>query len=314
MEYLIYICPVILIFYIIYIFTKYDGTEAYEKVHIEYYRDKDFTEYSPLVWSYIINRKFKKDTIIATILMYVKKGYISMTKKDDDYEFKLLKPLDDVNPLDKWGIKMFFKDRINIGNIQYLNNFNRYFWIEKTFGKFNEFQKDADSVIRAFLKQDNIIDYANEKMNKKNIIISYIAIIFSLICVMFSSSDIINYFGLSIFFITGYSLLVRIIENSEFTLLTHGVIFFASYFAIGNDNKYNMVLFITAMLTFLLIYVDNNIIRVKGKNGEVVEKALGLKRYIKDFSNIKEYSLEYLNLWDEYYIYSIALGMNKVIK
>lgn len=314
MEFVIYFCPVIVVAYIIYTLIRYSGTERYEKNHNEYYRDKNFTEYSPIVWSYIINRKFKKESVISTILMYVKKGYITMTKVEDDYEFKIIKPLDEIDELDLWTVGIFYKNRTGKGSIQYLSNFNRYIWIEKTFGAFNQFQNDMDCTIKAYLSKSKIINYVNKKTNKANIIFSFIIVLITFIISIILSNNLVNDIGYGIFFMIGYSLLVSVIEKSDSTRVAHGAIFFAVYFGVGGVNIYKIALLITAFLTFILIYIDDKIIIVKGQNGQVVDKALGLKRYIQDFSNIKNYKLESMQLWDEYYIYSIALGINKVVK
>lgn len=313
MENLIYIIPVIVIIYIVYIIVKYNGIEPYEKTHMEYYRDKNFTELSPIVWSYIIRKRFKKRTVIANVLLYVKKGYISMTKKNEDYEFKIVKSIAEINKLDLWAMVLFFRNKTSLGTVQYLSNFNRYMWIEKNFGSYSHFQKEADGIIKASLSENKIINYVDEKINKRNIIFSYFSVIVILIMSATLSANITDAIGFVILFLVGYSILVQVVEKSNYMLLAHGAIFFSAYFGMGTWNVYSLALIVTSILTFILIYMDDKFLRVKGKNGEVIEKALGLKRYIRDFSNIKEYGLEYLNLWDEYYIYSIALGMNKII-
>ncbi len=313
MENLIYILPIIVIIYIVYIIVKYTGIEKYEKTHIEYYRDRNFTELPPLAWSYIIDKKFKKESIIATILLYVKKGHIMMTKKNKEYEFKIVKSIDEINELDLWAINLFFRGKTRLKNRQYLSNFNRYIWIEKTFGKFKQFQNKSSDVIKEYLSKTDVIDYVDEKLNKNNIIFSYIVIIITLFISTMYSAEFGTSLILSIFFMVGYSLLIVMIEKSQLVLLAHGTIFFGVYFGIGGWNIYSLFLIITSLLTLILIYIDDKLLRVQGKNGEVIEKALGLKRYIRDFSNIKKYSLEHVHIWDEYYIYSIALGINKVV-
>jgi uncharacterized membrane protein len=313
MEFIIYIFPIIVLVYLIYIISKYSGTEPYNKIYNEYYRDKNFTEYSPVVWGYILNKKFKTETIISTILLYVKKGYISMNKIGNDYEFKIIKTITEIDELDIWTISLFFKKKIAIGTIQHLSNFNRYIWIEKSFGESKQFQNDANSIIKKYLSKIQAINYVDEKVNQKNIVFSYIICIMTLIFSVILSSNLATAIGLAVFFMVGYTLLIVVIEKSELTLLTHGMVFFAAYFGIGEFNINSLILLVTSLLTFLLIYTDNKMLRIKGNNGEVIEKALGLKRYIKDFSNMKKYNLDSINIWDEYYIYSIALGINKVV-
>ena len=311
MEFIIYLFPILVILNIIYNITKYSGIEPYEKKHIEYYRDKNFTEYSPIIWGYILNKKFKKETVISTVLLYVKKGYITMTKMDSEYEFRIKEDLKEIDEIDLWAIGLFFINGTTIGKIQYLSNFNRYMWIKTKFGLVKDFKKETDTFIKEYLSMKKIINYIDKKRNINNIIFSCVITMITLIFSIMVSANIIAAISMSVFFIIGYSTLILVIEKSKLELLAHGTIFFGSYFCMGMFNKYSLLLIVTALLTFVLIYIDDKILRVEGKNGEVIEKALGLKRYITDFSNIDKYNLESISVWDEYYIYSIALGINK---
>ena len=42
------------------------------------------------------------------------------------------------------------------------------------------------------------------------------------------------------------------------------------------------------------------------------EMIKGLKKYIIDYSNINEYDLYNIYLWDEYYVYAVALNIKHI--
>ena len=79
--------------------------------------------------------------------------------------------------------------------------------------------------------------------------------------------------------------------------------------------KVNYVLPLIILLAIIMgavIVFDDIVQRKKTKLANATEMIKGLKRYIQDYSNIDEYDLYNVNLWDEYYIYAIALGIKKI--
>lgn len=42
------------------------------------------------------------------------------------------------------------------------------------------------------------------------------------------------------------------------------------------------------------------------------EMIKGLKKYINDYSNISEYDLRHICLWNKYYVYAVAMNIKKI--
>ena len=52
--------------------------------------------------------------------------------------------------------------------------------------------------------------------------------------------------------------------------------------------------------------------RKKTNIANAYEMIKGLKKYIIDYSNIDEYDIYNIYLWDEYYVYAVALDIKKI--
>lgn len=70
-------------------------------------------------------------------------------------------------------------------------------------------------------------------------------------------------------------------------------------------------MFIVYLLIFILIIYVWKVEKFSKEESEIIEKVKGLRRYIKDFSMLKDKEdLDYMNLWEDYFILSIALKLN----
>ena len=81
-----------LIIYIIYLIVKYSGTEKSE-YNLQYFRNKEHIKYPALIVGYLDNKTIKVEHFIATVLDFVCKKYIDVTKSRDgsDYIFTIKK-------------------------------------------------------------------------------------------------------------------------------------------------------------------------------------------------------------------------------
>lgn len=62
----------------------------------------------------------------------------------------------------------------------------------------------------------------------------------------------------------------------------------------------------------IIILFDDMIQRKKTNIANAYEMIKGLKKYIIDYSNIDEYDIYHIYLWDEYYVYAVALDIKKI--
>jgi len=69
---------------------------------------------------------------------------------------------------------------------------------------------------------------------------------------------------------------------------------------------------VTAIVTMLQVIVTSNIYKygyIKSKYINELRKLKGLYNYINDFSNIKEKELKYYQLYEEYFLYAVSMGI-----
>lgn len=66
-------------------------------------------------------------------------------------------------------------------------------------------------------------------------------------------------------------------------------------------------------LIFSLIMNKKNPYLRSKKGNDINEKIEGLRKYIKDFSNLEQKTKEDITLWEDYLIYSIIFGINTQI-
>ena len=62
----------------------------------------------------------------------------------------------------------------------------------------------------------------------------------------------------------------------------------------------------------IIILFDDMIQRKKTNIANAYEMIKGLKKYIIDYSNIDEYDIYNIYLWDKYYVYAVALDIKKI--
>ena len=62
----------------------------------------------------------------------------------------------------------------------------------------------------------------------------------------------------------------------------------------------------------LIILLDDMLQRKKTNLANTCEMIKGLKKYIIDYSNIDEYDIDKVYLWEKYYVYAVALNIKKI--
>lgn len=73
-----------------------------------------------------------------------------------------------------------------------------------------------------------------------------------------------------------------------------------------------LVIFLTLIIMAIIILFDDMLQRKKTNLSNTYEMVKGLKRYILDYSNIDKYDIHTLYLWEEYYVYAVALNIKKI--
>ena len=86
----------------------------------------------------------------------------------------------------------------------------------------------------------------------------------------------------------------------------------ANFAVLNIDYYYCFILCFTLTLIAVIVLFDDMLQRKKTNISNAYEMVKGLKKYIKDYSNISEYNLTSFLLWDYYYVYAVALGIKKI--
>lgn len=314
-----------LFIYFLYILNKYAGSEKAE-YQLEYFRDKEYIKYSPMIVGFLGKRKIKEQDFVATVLDYVIKGDILMKKTEDgDYIFTIEKQIKG-NPIEIKALKIFFNEDLEIGVKQSLSLFKEIMKNEKIFGNLGVIQREFNKDIREYFDKKQEVKQLTKKENMKNNIICYILFLISIFILAFSNEykpiaelPVIFMGGTVIFLIFMLAPIVirqYILGRCSWiipvitSLLSLQTLTFTTSFV-----KVNYVLPLIILLAIIMgavIVFDDIVQRKKTKLANATEMIKGLKRYIQDYSNIDEYDLYNVNLWDEYYIYAIALGIKKI--
>ncbi len=306
MEYVILVSLWIYIFILLF---KYQFQHKVNK-DLTYYRESKFLEHSPIFWYYLLNKRLNNNTIIATILYYLIKGYISMevisNNASKDYEFKIVKDLNSIPEEDSICLKVFFNTELEINTIKKLSDFNKMMLCEKTFGHIKDVYKSIINVIKEKLLNENKIKQISRRLNIINIILCVVVVILANLFRSTSSAILDIYVML-----VGISIFITFLKrNSWLAAILYGIIC-PMIILYNTDYHYFISNLIIQLSCIFLIYVDDLLFkRINSDNLE--SKASGLKKYITDFATFEDKPLEQIALWEEFYVYAVVFGVKKI--
>ena len=313
-----------LIIYFVYLIVKYSGTEKPE-YNLQYFRDKEYIKYPAIIVGYLDNKTIKVEHFIATALDFVCKRYIAITKSRDgtDYIFTIIKDIKASN-IEFETLKIFFNSEyLEIGTKQSLNQFKKIIKNEKNFGDFGKIKRLFNSLIREYFDTKQEVKKITRNTNKKNILLCYFLFLITLFILTVNAEgyiDTIKYVLPFLFFSTIafllFMIMVTVIKSSLLGIFSWiPSLIIISFFI---NISYFVCVVIGWILVFILILMaiiilfDDMIQRKKTNLANACEMIKGLKKYIIDYSNINEYDIYNIYLWDEYYVYAVALNIKHI--
>lgn len=189
------------------------------------------------------------------------------------------------------------------------------------------------------LKRSNILkkekeETGNKYQKFKNIFIC----VFTMIFIIFGSGDeeLIYWFLVFNIYIIGILLIIKAVKKPlrkikpiltviKILVLGHATVFVVLFTILLpeliNDNQELIILVFKHLLLIAAIifivsefYIIINKRELSKKGKELKSKLLGIKLFLKDYSDMKSKGLNEVNLWDEYIIYAVILNNNKKIK
>ena len=170
------------------------------------------------------------------------------------------------------GIIELKENEIIIGDISNLKQHEKYFLRNTYKNDDKEFQKNFKEVLLSDLEEENYVFNEDDKLSSFDTIMGFF-IVWMIIYILVA------------------------------------IPIFMQFSSIG------LILFLAYSLTFVGIPIFE---KIEEKRNPAIrtEKALeisgqlkGLKNYIKDYSNIKDYGTENINLYDEYVVYAVILDI-----
>lgn len=322
----LYIIILFLIIYFVSLIIKYSGSEKPE-YNLEYFRDKDFIKYPPIVVGYLNKKVIKVEHYLATALDFVCKGYISLKKSNNDYIFTITKCIQG-STLEIDALKIFFNSTdLKVGTKQSLIQFKKIMKNEKIFGNYGKIKRDFNKKIREYFDKNHDVKQITKSTNSKNIFLCYSLFFLSCYSFMVQFNGFANtnkYIGavifLSAFIFFLLMVAIKFIKSALLGSYSWTASIIVTSFCLNISffpllEIYGDFIFIAVAILIIMaviILFDDMLQRKKLNLANGCEMIKGLKKYIIDYSNIKEYDLYNIFLWDEYYVYAVALNIKKI--
>jgi len=309
--------------YLFFIIAKYSGTEKPD-YKLEYYRDKENIKYPPIIAGYLINKEIKQQHFIATVLDFVAKGYIKLEPSSDksDYIFTIVKNIR-ATEIETTALEIFFNNELSIGLSQNLKQFHTIMRNEKIWGHYNSMKNYFNSLIRDFFNYSQEVKEISHNTNQKNIFICYIIFLISCFFLVYIAENIIsNILILAFFGSIAFLIFLFILSIIKFSILgifswvpsLISICFVIPIFLLlfSASPIFGFFLFIIVVLMATIILFDDMLQRKTTSLANAYEMTRGLQKYIKKYSNINEYDLCSVYLWDQYYSYAVAFNIKKL--
>lgn len=313
-----------LIVYFIYLIVKYSGTEKPE-YNLQYFRDKEHIKYPAIIVGYLDNKTIKVEHFIATALDFVCKRYVEVRETEDgtDYIFTIIKDIKASN-IEINALKIFFNSEyLEVGSKQSLNQFKKIMKNEKIFGKYGNIKKAFNSLIREYFDTKQEVKKITKNTNKKNILLCYVLFLITFFILIVNTEGLTNTINSILpllFFITIafglFMIVVTVIKSSLFGIFSWIPSIIITSFFLNISSFICMIIgwlpvFILILMAIIILF-DDMIQRKKTNLANACEMIKGLKKYIIDYSNIDEYNIYNIYLWDEYYVYAVALNIKQI--
>ena len=320
----IYCIILFLISYLIYLIIKYSGSEK-PQYTLQYFRDKEFIKYPPIIAGFLNKMKISESHFVATALYLIVKGYINLEKTVDntDYIFTIVKKIK-ASEIETTALKVFFNSELNIGSKQTLKQFKKIMKNEKLYGNYGRLKRIFNSDIREYFDKKQDVKKITNSTNIKNIIMCYV--LYMIICFILKSQNAhIKDEDVFLVFVCGtiafgfFSIVLGFIKFSILGIFSYTIsiiltsiliqtIFFSLVW-IGIED-FLLMFFILILMAIIMIF-DDMLQRKKTNLANACQMVKGLRNYIIDYSNINEYNLNNVHLWDEYYVYAVAFNIIK---
>lgn len=295
------------------LYFKYDKEIFVQK---QYYCREIPDGLEPEEIQYIYNHRKIKNTAWITFLGLVNKGVFTVKKTKNKVGKEVLE-IEDTNKavtLKKYQsiFLQFIQGKMHNGKITDLELKAKL--KNGSFSRYREYVNDLKKEVESLFGEEN----KAPKRVFTFLIILMIGLIGLIIYLAIKSSQPEAAFGIAIFLGMTTLIYTMFFATIKWDLAT--VLFFivhcgafqmANIFMLGSAGVGWM--YVPYIILFIVLQYAYRIKKAPKEEREIVEKAKGLKRYIRDYSLLKDKNLEDVTLWENYLILAIALGLNKKV-
>ena len=182
-------------------------------------------------------------------------------------------------------------------------------------------KRSFNSDIRDFFDKKQDIKKITQSNNLKNILLCYILFLIVNFVLFINDTEvcanhIVSIFSRSIVTFLLYLLALTFVKSSILGRCPWLISIIVTSFFV--NTLFFIYLEITIIVLFILIFMsiiilfDDMLQRKKTNLANAYEIIKGLKKYINDYSNINEYDIYNIYLWDKYYVYAVLMNIKKI--
>lgn len=295
-----------------FVFFKYDKENKVEK--IKYFREIPYGIDPAIMQAIYYDGEIKKSSYWVTFLDLVRKGVFKLEDYTDEYgtesqkiifvkdlenlnkyqqlvKLKIINYMDpNTNSIDMLKLSAKMKNSLGVGYISYKNKIK-----EKMKEMFGEEDKSTS------------------KLKFVMSILMAVLILIIVFCAIKTGKDsdgnigILMFLGMITFI---FSIIFSAMNLDNALALVYGGVFQICILSMMNSLGVGL-LYIPYILMFITLMYSTKMKKYSKSQMEMKEKIKGLRRYLRDYSFIKDKEVEDMMIWEEYLIAAIALGLNR---
>ena len=240
--------------------------------NVLYYREPPFS-YSPVIVTYLENLKLEIDKdVFAELLFLSQKGYLQIQKVAPIKNTTMCNNSNDLLQSQKF-ILSYINPEIDLQDLIDLMHKNKK--------KLENLYEDDCYTLGYLDKLTNILK--NKKLERSLIILFFIPLVLLFICALF-------------FFV------------SSFDFLFKAILFLALFYIVA------ILSFMPSFaIAFLIAIIFDRLILIRTNSAkEDYAKWLAFKDFLNEYTLIKNYDLDSIDLLEQYLTYAVALGITKI--
>jgi uncharacterized membrane protein len=266
-------------FSLLFIWKKYSKEYSRKQINFyeEYFRELPYKDQDPLLANYFLNENFSSNWFSSAIMYLTWKEVYSLDKEDNNYFLqrtnKEIVLPNYIQKIDLFLQKYFKKNKFNVKDIK--NMLNGFVSFDQNIF---EKMKTSSSFKKDFLQLNKEIKKEGDSFFKNK---KYYDT---------SGKKIAGIFGI-IFFPLALILCLLVLKKLQFLFLV----------------------FILVLVSYLVL-INSKYFGKFTKEGKIINlRWLAFKKYITDFSDIKNHPPKHVVLWEEYLVYATAFGIAKKV-